>query len=279
MKNFLKEHGLWILFTAAVISVMLAVMSTFTTTSPFLVNVANTVTSPFRTAYTTVVNWFNEKQNYYRDITLLEAENAELRQRLAQLESDIRQARDDSAENKLLRDLLNLREKRKDFVFESADITEHSVTNWSSTLTLNKGTLHGVEVNDCVIDATGALVGTIQQVGLNWATVLTLVDSDTSMGAQVFRTKDLGLAQGNFSLMGENLLRLDYLPAECELLGGDLVETSGLGGYYPSGLIIGTIERVQRDDSGSASYAILTPSVEFSDLTEVFVIKEFDVVP
>ena len=279
MKNFLKEHGLWILFTAAVISVMLAVMSTFTTTSPFLVNVANTVTSPFRTAYTTVVNWFNEKQNYYRDITLLEAENAELRQRLAQLESDIRQARDDSEENKLLRDLLNLREKRKDFVFESADITEHSVTNWSSTLTLNKGTLHGVEVNDCVIDATGALVGTIQQVGLNWATVLTLVDSDTSMGAQVFRTKDLGLAQGNFSLMGENLLRLDYLPAECELLGGDLVETSGLGGYYPSGLIIGTIERVQRDDSGSASYAILTPSVEFSDLTEVFVIKEFDVVP
>ena len=279
MKNFLKEHGLWILFTAAVISVMLAVMSTFTTTSPFLVNVANTVTSPFRTAYTTVVNWFNEKQNYYRDITLLEAENAELRQRLAQLESEIRQARDDSEENKLLRDLLNLREKRKDFVFESADITEHSVTNWSSTLTLNKGTLHGVEVNDCVIDATGALVGTIQQVGLNWATVLTLVDSDTSMGAQVFRTKDLGLAQGNFSLMGENLLRLDYLPAECELLGGDLVETSGLGGYYPSGLIIGTIERVQRDDSGSASYAILTPSVEFSDLTEVFVIKEFDVVP
>ena len=279
MKNFLKEHGLWILFTAAVISVMLAVMSTFTTTSPFLVNVANTVTSPFRTAYTTVVNWFNEKQNYYRDITLLEAENAELRQRLAQLESEIRQARDDSEENKLLRDLLNLREKRKDFVFESADITEHSVTNWSSTLTLNKGTLHGVEVNDCVIDATGALVGTIQQVGLNWATVLTLVDSDTSMGAQVFRTKDLGLAQGNFSLMGENLLRLDYLPAECELLGGDLVETSGLGGYYPSGLIIGTIERVQRDDSGSASYAILTPSVELSDLTEVFVIKEFDVVP
>lgn len=74
--------------------------------------------------------------------------------------------------------------------------------------------------------------------------MLTIVDTDTSMGARVFRTKDLGLAQGDFSLMDENRLRLDYLPADSSLLGGDLVETSGLGGYYPLGLVIGSVEEV-----------------------------------
>ena len=108
-----------------------------------------------------------------------------------------------------------------------------------------------------MIDETGALVGVISEVGLNWSRVLTLVDTDTSLGAQVFRTGELGLAQGDFSLMEKNRLRLDYLPANCQLLSGDLVVTSGLGGFYPSGLVIGSVEEVQPDDSGAGAYGIL----------------------
>ena len=119
-------------------------------------------------------------------------------------------------------------------------------------------------------------MGLVSEVGLNWCTVLTVVDTDTSLGAQVYRTKDLGLAVGDFSLMGENRLRLDYLPAGCQLLGGDLVLTSGLGGYYPAGLEIGTVEEVQLSDSGAASYAVLEPSADFDSLVEVFIIKSFE---
>lgn len=280
MKNFLKNHGLWVLFAAAVIAVALAAMSILSNTSSPLTNVAGIVASPFRSAYTAIATWFNDKQNYYRDTTALEEENAALRKRIAEMEEAVRQAESDSEENKRLRELLNLREQRRDLSdMEAAYITEHNVTNWTSSLTLNKGTTHGVEVNDCVIDETGALVGIISESGTNWSTVLTLVDTDISLGAQVFRTKDLGLAQGDFSLMGEERLRLNYLPADCQLLGGDLVVTSGLGGYYPSGLVIGSVEEVQVDDSGAASYAILAPSVDFASLTEVFVIKSFDIVP
>ena len=157
----------------------------------------------------------------------------------------IRLAQTNNEENARLRDLLNLRPQNYDLELETASVTERTVTNWTSSLTLNIGTDHGVEVNDCVIDETDALVGVVSEVGLNWCTVLTIVDTDTSLGAQVFRTKDLGLAVGDFSLMRENRLRLDYLPADCQLLGGDLVVTSGLGGYYPSGLSVGTVEEVQ----------------------------------
>ena len=278
MKNFLKEHGLWILFAGAVIAVAMAALSFFSVTSSPLVHMTKTLTSPFRSAYTAVATWFNDKQNYYRNTTALEEENAALRQRIAQMEEDIRQAELDSDENQRLRELLELREQRRDFQLEAALITEHAVSNWTSSLSLNKGTAHGVENGDCVIDETGALVGIVREVGVNWCTVLTIVDTDTSLGAQVFRTKDLALAVGDFSLMEENRLRLEYLSAGSQLLGGDVVQTSGLGGFYPSGLVIGTVDVVQIDDSGSASYAVLIPSVEFDDLTEVFIIKDFDIV-
>nr|WP_325185346.1 rod shape-determining protein MreC [uncultured Oscillibacter sp.] len=278
MKNFLKNNGLWILFAAAVISVALALMSYFSATSAPLVNAANTLVSPFRAAYTAVAAWFNDKQNYYRDTTALLEENAALRKRIAQLEADLRQAADDSKENEVLRDALELRKQRRDLELESAIITERSVTNWTSSLTLNKGTSHGVESGDAVIDGTGCLVGVVREVGVNWCTVLTVVDTDTSLGAQVFRTKDLAIAAGNFSLMEQGRLRLELLPAGCQLLSGDLVQTSGLGGYYPSGLVIGTVEEVLVDDSGAASYAILLPSADLASLSEVFVVKSFDIV-
>ncbi len=278
MKNFLKDHGIWVLFAAAVIAVALAVLSFLSNTSSPLTNAVNVLASPFRSAYTAVATWFNDKQAYYKDTTALEEENAALRVRIAQMEEAVRQAEAYEEENRRYRELLNLREQRREFTYEAAYITEHTVNNWTSSLTLNKGTVHGVAVNDCVIDETGALVGIVSKAGTNWCTVLTIVDTDTSLGARVFRTKDLGLAQGDFSLMGDGRLRLDFLPADCQLLGGDLVETSGLGGFYPSGLVIGSVEEVQVDDSGAASYAILAPSVDFDALTEVFVIKDFDIV-
>lgn len=278
MKHFLKEHGLWVLFASAVIAVALALLSFFSANSSPLANLAGVITSPFRSAGSAVVGWFSDKQNYYQDVTSLKQENAALKKQIADMESEIRQAQSDSAENTRLRELLNLREQRKDFELESATITESSSSNWTSSLTLNRGTEHGVKPGDCVITESGYLVGVVKEAGLNWCTVLTVVDTDTSLGAQVFRTKAIGVAEGDFSLMSKDQLRLDYLPANTQLLNGDLVVTSGLGGYYPSGLVIGKVEEVQTDDSGAAKYAILSPSADLNNLTEVFIIKSFDIV-
>ncbi len=279
MKNFLRNHGLWVLAAAAILSVALSVMSIFSSTSSPFANLAGILASPFRSAYTSVATWFNEKQAYFADVKTLEEENALLKRQIAEMEAEVRQGRIDSAENARLRELNNLRQQRRDLSdFEAAYITEHAVTNWESSLTLNKGTSHGVETGDCVVDERGGLVGIVREVGLNWSRVMTIVDTDTSLGARVFRTQDLGLAEGNFSLMGDNRLRLDFLPVGCQLMSGDLVLTSGLGGFYPPDLVIGSVEEIQVDDSGAALYAVLAPAVDLDALTEVFVIKSFDVV-
>ncbi|MCI2059028.1 MAG: rod shape-determining protein MreC, partial [Oscillibacter sp.] len=185
MKKFFRDHGLWVLFAAAVIAVTLACMSYFSSTSSPLSNIAGVMTSPFRSAYTAVASWFNDKEAYFADYKALEKENKELKQEIAKMEDSVRQAQSDSEENARLRDLLNLQEKHRSFHYEPADITEHSSSNWTSSLTLNQGTNHDIKVKDCVITESGYLVGIVSKVGLNWCTVLTVLDTDTSLGAQV----------------------------------------------------------------------------------------------
>ena len=99
MKNFFKEHGLWVLFAAAVIAVALACMSFFSSNSAPLTNLAGTIASPFRSAYTAVADWIADKQKYYQDYTALEEENAGAEKQIAEMEEAVRQAESDRAEN------------------------------------------------------------------------------------------------------------------------------------------------------------------------------------
>ena len=278
MRDFLEKYGLRLLIAVTLCAVTLSVLSYVSATSSFLQNAVGVVTYPFRAAATAVTGWVEDKQRYYKDYSDLLAENEELRSRVAELESDARQAEADREENALLRELLELREQRRDLTFESAAVIDRESTNWTSALTLNRGTAHGVEKNDCVISSEGYLVGVVSAVGYNWCTVLTVIDTDTEIGARVFRTQEVAVAEGDLALMGEGKLRLSYLSADAQLLTGDVVTTSGLGGFYPSGLVIGTVETVQTGDDGLAQYAVLAPSARLDELKEVFVIKEFDVV-
>ena len=113
MKDFLKNHGLWILFAGAVIAVALALLSYFSTNASPLVDLTNTITSPFRAVCTSVSGWFTDKQNYYEDVTALKAENEALKKQIAEMEATVRQGEAASQENVFLRDLLDLRQQRR----------------------------------------------------------------------------------------------------------------------------------------------------------------------
>ena len=252
MKNFFNKMGIWILAAAVVIVVGLSILSA--TGTGLLDNIAGTIASPFRAA------------------------GAAIGKRIAELEDANRQAITDSQENERLRTLLNLRQQRRDFTFESAKVTQYENSNWASTLTLNRGTNCGVAVSNCVVDETGALVGVVTEVGLNWCTVATVLDTQAQFGVTVFRTGEAAVAMGDLSLMHSGKLKLSYLSGTNPPVGGDLVLTSGLGGYYPSGLVIGTVEDVRTDDSGLTQYAVLQPKVEPAKLVEVFIITAFDIV-
>ena len=278
MKDFFSRYGVWILAAAAAIAVTLSVLSYFTSTSPLLENAAGIVTAPFRLAAESVSRWVEDKKHYYQEYNDLLAENEALREEVAELRANARQADRDREENRLLRELIDLREQRRDFELEAAMVLERSANNWTRTLTLNRGTAHGVAAKNMVVSSEGYLIGVVTEVGLNWCTVQTIIDTDTELGALLFRTGDVVMAEGDFALMREKRLKLTYLPSGTALLVGDYIVTSGLGGYYPSNLVIGTVESVETDDNGLAQYAVLAPMRDFDTLTEVFVIKSFDIV-
>ena len=87
-----------------------------------------------------------------------------------------------------------------------------------------------------------------------------------------------GILEGDFTLMQEGCLKLGYLPDGAQLVAGDEVLTSGKGGIYPSGLVVGQVEGVFTEPSGMTRYAVIRPRVDLDSLVEVFVIKDFDII-
>lgn len=278
MKRLLTKYGVIVLSLAVVIAVILSVMAYFSTSAAPLPNVAGIIASPFRSAGAAITETVSGWVDYFTEFDALKEENEQLKLEIAEMETAIRQAEKDSEENERLRKLLDLREQRRDLHFESARIVESDSSNWESVLTVNKGTAQDVTVGDCVVTETGYLVGVVTDAGLNWSTIRTILDSDTSIGATVFRSGQNAVAQGDFALMGQDRLMLNYLGADPDVVAGDLIVTSGLGDYFPSQLVIGTVESVSTGDDGLAQYAVITPSVSLDDLTQVFIVTSFDIV-
>ena len=96
-------------------------------------------------------------------------------------------------------------------------------------------------------------------------------------GAIVTRTREVAVAEGDFDLMEDETLKLAYLTRDAEAIIGDTVETSGTGGIFPKGLLIGTIESIQPEDHGMSNYAVIEPAVDISAVKRVYVITDFDV--
>ena len=279
MKDFLRRNGIWLLIIALLLSILIGISSAVMggNADP-LSNLVTTITSPVRNGVAAVGDWVQGVSRYVFHYSEMEDQIDELEQQVADLEDQVRQGQEALQENELLRDLLGLRERRQDFVFESAKVTARSNDNWRSTLTLSKGSESGIQEGNCVVTSTGVLVGVVSEVGSHYSTVSTVIDTSMEMGGIITRTNAAGVLEGDFSLMQEGRLRLSYLPDGAELVAGDEVLTSGRGDVYPSGLVVGQVEGVFNDASGMNRYAVIVPEVDLSSLVEIFVIKEFDIV-
>ena len=279
MKQFFRQNGVLLISIAALLSILLGLTSALMggNADPFS-NIFAFVTTPVRNGVGAVADWAEGVYNYVLRYDEMQCELDALRTQVAEMEEDARQGQDALRENDQLRELLNLQERRRDFVFENVRVTAPATSNWASTLTISKGRNFGIEAGDCVVTETGVLVGVVSVVGTNSAVVSTLINTDIDMGGMVARTYSAGILEGDFTLMEEGKLKLSYLPDSAQLVAGDEVLTSGKGGIYPSGLVVGQIESVFDDPSGKTRYAVILPEVDLGSLIEVFVIKEFDIV-
>ncbi len=278
MKRIVNRKGLTVLGVVALIIVLITAvtMSVSNGREGFFGRTVAAVTKPARSFFSQIADSLERLYGYMYKYDQLAEENAQLRLEIAQMEQTRREYQDILDENERLRELLSLSDRHSDYNYATAKIIAWGGSSFSSSFTINKGSDDGLKLNQCVITETGYLVGAITELTATTATVTTIIDTDSGVGALVYDTGDTGVAMGDFNLMQRGLLKLTYLE-DAELLEGYTVVTSGKSGLYPPDLVIGKIIAVVSSSSGLDDYAILEPTADLSSLTNVYVVTEFTV--
>ena len=278
-KSFLKQTG--VRFLAVVLAAVLVVAlihGLLGGKAGFLTNLDGKLREPFQQAASTAAGWLEGLYGSVYKYDQLQAENDALRNQLAEAKQKVRDAQEAVEENERLRELLSFSQRHTDFKLESAKVVGYTSSNWSSTLTISKGSESELEVGDSVITEGGNLVGQIIEVGSGWATVRTVIDVDISVGGYVSNSGATGMVVGDYTLMQDGSAKLGYLAEGVSLFAGDTVLTSGKGGAFPAGLIIGSVAEVRSDAGGQETYGVVQPACDLNTLVQVFIIKEFDIV-
>lgn len=278
-KNYCKKYGIRLAAVVLIVSVVFGAATSHSSGSASAAeNAVMSLALPARSASTGLIGWLENIYGYMFRYDKLEAENEELKQRVTELENKLREAKEAEAENENYRQLLELRDKYSDFVFESAKIIDRGLSNWNLTLTVGKGTESGIEVGDCVVDASYNVVGQVSEVGDGWATIRSVIDTDIKIGALVGDTGSAAMVIGDYALMKQGFAKLTYLTAGAQVFEGDTLLTSGKGGSFPRGLVIGTVTEVYTDVGGQVENASIAPAADPDSLTQIFIVKDFTVV-
>jgi rod shape-determining protein MreC len=201
----------------------------------------------------------------YVGLRRVSAENEELKRQLAQLQIELQQQRALGDRSRGLERLLDLRDHTL-LSTTAAEIIAAGATPDFRTVTLDKGTRHGLHANMAVISPQG-VVGRIVVASLQAAKVQLLIDRNAAAGAIIARSRAQGIVVGE----GGDLLRLEYVSEVADIATGDVVMTSGIDGIYPKGFVIGRVDAVERN-GGAVGRIVVRPGVDFRTLEEVLVV-------
>lgn len=211
---------------------------------------------------------------YFQSIDVLQEQNDALKEENESLEDRLDEAILLEEENERLRAYLGMKNKYPSFTMEEGRVISYSSGNYMTNFTLDRGSLHGIEINMPVITDQG-IVGRVSEVGLNWCMVSTIIESNVSVGVYIQRSGAGGLVSGDYSLMNEGVCKLGYLDANADIQIGDKILSKGTGSMYPADLEIGTVIDISMDEYSRNTVATVKPSVDFSSLTWVMILTGY----
>ena len=203
----------------------------------------------------------------YIALVNIRQENRELKNKIEILKNINNQYIEAVQANKRLRKLLAFQKKISELTISSEIIGKDS-TNWCQNILLDKGSQEGISVNMPVVTYNG-VVGKIHEVTNHTAKVLLINDINSSVAVLIQRNRAEGILVGK----AKSYCTIKYLRRDVEVKKGDRVITSGMGGVFPKGLIVGTVSKIHKNNYGLFQYAEVIPEANISKLEEVFIIK------
>lgn len=235
-----------------------------------------TVSTPFRWAFTKVGEGLSGFSLYFKTLDELRDENEALRAELDGYKNLVYDAELIGEENEFLNSFLGIKEEHVDFLFEDATVIGRESTNYRTVYTLSKGALHGIEVNMPIITEEG-LVGHITEVGATWSKAVILTETASAVGGFVERSGVLGVVEGTYELRTEGVCRMVYIEPDSDIRVGDKVVSSGVGGVYPRGLMIGKITEIKMDEASRTLTATIEPSANLGSISKLMIITEYTI--
>jgi rod shape-determining protein MreC len=202
----------------------------------------------------------------YVNLVNVQAENENLREEIQALRGENNRLVEENLRHQRLSDLLQVQKKAKEPML-LANVVGHDSTTWSNVLVVDRGTEEKVGKKMVVVSADG-LVGHVIQTSPKASKVLLLTDFRHSVDALIQRTRDRGVVAGR----DRYTCLMNYIPLEADVKVGDRVITSGMGGLFPKGLVIGTVIHVTKRKADLYQEALVKPSADLMRLEEVFVI-------
>jgi len=230
-----------------------------------------TALSPAQKVLSTASITIKEIFNTIPEILTLKEQNEELQKQVAELEKYKQQILEFQKENINLRSMLGLKQRSLQYDMEAAEVIGRDSGNWFNVILIDKGEEDGIKKDMAVVTDQG-LVGYTFSTGKNYAKVILITDDRSSVSSMIERTRDNGIIKGTIDPAPRGFVKMVYLPQEANLVKGDVVISSGLGGVVPKGIIIGEVMEAGKEPNDLMQYAIIKPEADLQKLEQVFVI-------
>lgn len=267
MLFFKKYQGLSIVFVFIVASLVLL---SYHLKRPgqvgFFKKVVMEAASPVEKGVHSSSQGIKEVWDRYLFLVGLESENRNLRKKIAELQNEINSYREMYYEVGRLKKLLSL-EETIIYSAVAARVISHERSSLFKTIIIDKGTDEGLNESLPVVTHQG-IVGRVIESSWNVSRVLLVTDYNSNIDALVQGSRAQGIMQGG----GQQLARLKYVQRTDEVKAGDTVVTSGLGGVFPKGLVLGTVVVAEKGEKGLFQSVEVAPAVDFTKLEEVLVL-------
>lgn len=262
---------LWVTFIALIVVVIVLVVSTFGSKndkSSSLKNVANTVLEP---AVEGTYNVSSGIKDFFQRLFALrkvDKDYAELKSKYKELELENQFMKELQQENQRIAKLLGYKEDNPEYKYIHAKVIAKDPGSWFMEFTINRGEKDGIQVDMAVANQEG-LIGRVIESTDSTAKVVTLIDTRSAAAGVIERSRDQGIIKGARDPESKiPYCQLDHLPNNADLIPGDVVLSSSLGGIFPKGIIIGEVKEVATESNS----AVITPAVDFGHIEEVLVI-------
>ncbi len=265
-----KKNGIiGIIITVIILIVIVVISNTQIDSISHIGGAFGTLVMPIQNGTVYLKNKIQGNSTFFTNITTLKEENERLKEENSKLETALRELEIIKSENETLKEYVNLKDKYTEYTTVPGYIINKDISNYSNTVIINVGEKDGIKVNMPVISDKG-LVGHVISVTPSTAKVQTLLDTSSAVSSVVGSARDNVIVKG--TLENSSSIKAISIPTSATILEGDKIETSGLGGIYPKGILIGTVKKVTNTKNLTNRYANIEPAVDFNKVETVLVI-------